>query len=226
MGDPLLIAEFERRVKAAQRSAWVAKPADNRERVARLDREISNLTDAIAKGLLSAALAARLTKAEAELAEVRAAAAVRHARPAVAGPVDVRAGFLALVRKLDQILVRDPEQGREELRKVLEGKVRLRLGTAGRYLWADYALRSEALLPRQTSADIVVAGAGCQRDRRGPVAWRWRREYSVKRSVSMLLTPGALGRGFYLCVGIMGPGRLLRARRRRCKRAALYGRVA
>jgi hypothetical protein len=58
------------------------------------------------------------------------------------------------------VLGRDPERGREELRGILGEKIRLRPDASGRYLWAEYSLGMSALLPRQSNADIVVAGAG------------------------------------------------------------------
>ena len=57
------VAEFKRRLRRA-----MAKPDPNTKRRAQLDGEVTHITDAIAKGLLSPALARRLQDAEAALA--------------------------------------------------------------------------------------------------------------------------------------------------------------
>src|SRR5215469_10557813 len=73
---------------------------------------------------------------------------------------NVRERFSEMVHGLDHILKRDPEGAREALRSILDDKIRLRPDKSGRFLWAEYSLGMSALLPRQTNADIVVAGAG------------------------------------------------------------------
>ena len=67
--------------------------------------------------------------------------------------------FLDLVRNLDRVLMRDAERGREELRRILGGKVMMVPDESCRFLWADYSLGLTALLPKQGSAEIMVAGA-------------------------------------------------------------------
>jgi hypothetical protein len=70
---------------------------------------------------------------------------------------DVRGKFARMVADLEQrVLLRDPERGREELRGILEDKIRLVPDKSGEFLWADYALGLRALLP---NAEIMVAGA-------------------------------------------------------------------
>jgi len=66
-----------------------------------------------------------------------------------------------MVGRLDGVLQRDPERGREELRGILgEGeKIRLLPDESGRFLWADYSLGLTALLPPNGNAEIMVAGA-------------------------------------------------------------------
>ena len=64
-----------------------------------------------------------------------------------------------MVKDLDGVLMRDPEQGREELRGIIGGKVMMVPDESGRFLWADYALGLAALLPKQANAEIMVAGA-------------------------------------------------------------------
>ncbi|MDE2137930.1 MAG: zinc ribbon domain-containing protein [Gammaproteobacteria bacterium] len=155
LADPAVVDEVERRFGVAMRRE--KKPADNRPRIAQLEREIENITNAIARGLVSDALAQRLRAAEADLRALRQAP--QRAAPTLLLP-DVRARFLEMGKALDQILMRDPERGREELRGILGDKIRMRPDLSGRFLWADYSLGLVALLPKQGNADTVVAGAG------------------------------------------------------------------
>lgn len=161
LADPAVIDEVERRFRAALRRS--EKPVDNRKRIAQLEREIANVTNAIASGLLSTALAERLRSGEAELSRIKAQAAARRTS---SFPVpDVRGRFLELVKNLDQVLMRDPERGRDELRGILGGKVMMVPDESGGFLWADYSLGLTALLPKQGSAEIMVAGAGLHTSR-------------------------------------------------------------
>jgi site-specific DNA recombinase len=68
--DPKRLKEIEQRYRATAASAIVV---DHGPRIAELDREIRNIGDAIAKWLVSAALAARLQAAEAERGRLMAA---------------------------------------------------------------------------------------------------------------------------------------------------------
>ena len=156
LADPEVIAEVERRVRAAVRQQH--PKADHGKRIAELRGEVANLTDAIAGGLLksSPALAQRLQATEAELARLEAEAR-RAAAPIQAVVPNVRKHWLALLDRLHGVLEKDPERGREDLREVLEERVRLRPDESGRFLWADYALGLAALVP---NAEIMVAGAG------------------------------------------------------------------
>ena len=152
--DPAVIEEFQRRAQAALRRE--RPKADHGRRIAQLQAEVANLTDAIASGLLrsSPALAQKLTITEEELARLEAVQTVK--RPALIVP-DVRGWFLKRVAGLDEVLSRDPERGREELRGILGGRIKMVPDASGRFLWADYALGMAALLP---NAEIMVAGAG------------------------------------------------------------------
>lgn len=78
---PAVIDEFEKRVPAALRRAEKPK-ADQHQKIAQLEGEIGNLTDAIANGLLrsSPALAQRLAKAELAGAGCPAGKAAQHCR--------------------------------------------------------------------------------------------------------------------------------------------------
>lgn len=60
-----------------------------------------------------------------------------------------------MVGRLEEILRRDPERGREELRGILGERIKLVPQELGCYLWAEYSLGIAALIP---SAEIMVAG--------------------------------------------------------------------
>ena len=119
---------------------------------------MQNLTDAIAGGLLrnSPALALRLQGAEAELAQLEA---VRDVKATSILLPNIREAYLQMVDGIDQVLTYDSERGREELRGILVDRIKLIPDESGRFLWADYALGLAALLPKNTDAEIMVAGA-------------------------------------------------------------------
>lgn len=155
LSDPAVVDEFERRFKAAMRTDRRPK-GDHGKRVAQLEREVANMTRAIASGLLSAALAQKLREAEAELGQLTAAPAMKRSS-AIIVP-DVRGRFAQMVRGLDdQVLLRDPARGRDMLRGILGNeKIKLQPDESGKFLWADYALGLTALV---SNAEIMVAGA-------------------------------------------------------------------
>jgi hypothetical protein len=154
--DPAIVDEFEQGFRAALRQSRQAT-ADPRKRIEQLERQVANITDAIANGLLSESLAKKLRAAEEELAGLRAQARGPRSAPTLIVP-NVRGRFLEMVSSLDEVLMRDPERGREMLRGILNDKISLRPDKSGRFLWAEYSLGMRALLPRQENADIVVAG--------------------------------------------------------------------
>ena len=160
--DPAIIVEFETRFRVAQRRQEKAEVIDQRPRIALLQNEIENLTQAIASGGLrgSQAIGLRLQGAEAELERLQAAQKPV-ARPAVLVP-NVRRRFLDMAKRLDRVLMQEPERGREELRGILGDKIRLKPDEqGGRFLWADYSLGLLPLMPSsQANADLMVAGAG------------------------------------------------------------------
>ena len=160
LADPALIDEFERRCAAATRRSQQPQRADSGKRLALLEKEIANLTDAIASGALrtSSALAQRLQAAEAEVARLQAQGSVR--RLAAPPVVNVRGRYLEMVKGLDQVLMRDLERGREELRGILGDRIKLQPDRSGRFLRAEYSLGLTALLPKDVNAEIMVAGAG------------------------------------------------------------------
>ncbi|TLZ59058.1 MAG: hypothetical protein E6K20_16700, partial [Gammaproteobacteria bacterium] len=153
LADPAVIEEVEHRVRAVTRQQRQPK-ADHGKRIAELKREIDNLADAVAAGMLksSPALGERLQAAEAELARLEALR--RTAAPTPIVP-NVRQHYLGMLGRLDGVLERDPERGREELRGILEERIKLVPDESGRFLWADYSLGLAALLP---NAEIMVAG--------------------------------------------------------------------
>jgi hypothetical protein len=151
--DPALVNEFERRFKIAMRAA-TPKAADQGKRIAQLGREIEHITAAIAGGLLSPALAQKLREAEGELGRLKAAPVKR--APSILVP-NVRLRFAEMITDLEQILLRDPERGREVLRGILGEKIKLQPDKSGEFLWAEYSLGMSALIP---NAEIMVAGAG------------------------------------------------------------------
>jgi site-specific DNA recombinase len=157
LSDPAVLDEFERRFRAAMRRTRQPPKADNGKRRTQVRKEIANLTDAIASGALrgSPALAERLQAAESELASLEEQRAVKRWTTALLVP-DVRGRYLDIVKRLDGVLTRDPERGRD----ILGEKIKLRPDKSGTFLWAEYSLGLSALLPRQSNADIVVAGAG------------------------------------------------------------------
>ena len=102
----------------------------------------------------SPALGQRLQAAEAELARLEVA---RRADPPTLMVPDVKGRYLAKVNRLEDVLLKEPERGREELREVLDDeRIRLKPDASGKFLWAEYSLGLKALLPH---ADTVVAGA-------------------------------------------------------------------
>jgi hypothetical protein len=91
--------------------------AKSKERITELRRDVANLTDAIAQGLLrgSNSIAQRLVAAEAELHRLESAS-----RPAPVTQImpDVRERFLALLTRLDTLIVprRSPRPRAEDRR--------------------------------------------------------------------------------------------------------------
>ena len=116
LSDPEIIAEIEKLVRQAVRS----KPqsaSKSKERITELRREVANLTDAIAQGLLrgSNSIAQRLVAAEAELQRLKSAS-----RPAPVTQImpNVRERFLSLLARLDTLIVprRGPRSRTEDRR--------------------------------------------------------------------------------------------------------------
>jgi site-specific DNA recombinase len=120
---PEVVAEFERRF--AKRAAEQArKPNQRVKRMAELDREVANLADAIANGLLRAspALAARLAAAENELSSLKE----RGAPTKIARIFPrLREHFENLVADLPNVVKRDPDRARASIRQITGGSLRV-----------------------------------------------------------------------------------------------------
>ena len=160
--DPEVIGEVEKGVRAAIREQQRGKPA-NGKRIAELRREVENLVAAIASGALrsSPALAQRLQAAEAELARLEALQRVKPGAIVIPDAHVIRKAYGKLLERLDEVLTADPERGREALRQVMGGeRIKLTPDPTRKFLIAEYALGLVPLLPGQTNADLMVAGAG------------------------------------------------------------------
>jgi site-specific DNA recombinase len=129
--DTRRLIDIEERYRA---SAAATVVVDHRPRLAELDREVRNISDAIAKGLLSDALAARLKAAEAERARLLAE---RSKPPAVPRMLSVE----AIERRRADLLRRLAEGGdiaRSVLRELFPNAIQLEPDELGRYLWAVF----------------------------------------------------------------------------------------
>jgi hypothetical protein len=144
--------------KAALRKSDGPKP-DQCKRVGQLRLEVQNLTDGIAGGLLrtSPAVAQRLQAAEDVLVPLEAVRGVKRSAIILR---NIRTAYFDKVAGIDQVMRLEPERGREELRGILAGQIKPQPDESGQFLWADYSLEFAALLPRDTKAEIMVAGAG------------------------------------------------------------------
>ena len=61
---------------------------------------------------------------------------------------DVLERFLGMVDRLENVLMSDPERGRESVREVLDGeRIQLKPDESRSFLVAEYALGIRALLP-------------------------------------------------------------------------------
>jgi site-specific DNA recombinase len=114
----LLSDTMVRRFEARIRQRLVSRPVDpNAKRRRELEREIDNITDAIAKGLLSPALSRRLQEAEAALAALPAPATVVQVDGVLQRLPEIVQRFRRLVGRLGDAI--DPQVGRAELRNLL-----------------------------------------------------------------------------------------------------------
>jgi hypothetical protein len=161
---PEAIEEFRRRL-VKRMAEQNRKPDGRSERLAELEREVANLADAVAQGLLrtSPALAQRMATAEADLAKLRAAdvppqlAKVERILPRV---VD---GYRELVDDLPNTLKRDMQRARANIRRLLGGQIRVEVDAKEARFMTQKG-RAEAAFLRQAGANFapqttLVAGA-------------------------------------------------------------------
>jgi site-specific DNA recombinase len=127
--NPARLAELEARYRAE-----AAKPVDHSQRIATLESEIQNLTNAIAKGLLSDALAARLQAAEAEKGRLVAAQEIAGSarRKLPSGSIERRA------EQMREQLAKGGEVARHVLRDIFPDSIWLTPDDSGRFLWAVF----------------------------------------------------------------------------------------
>jgi hypothetical protein len=127
LSDPAVIDEFVRRFQAAMRRTRRPPTADNGKLRTQVQKEIANLTDAIASGALrgSPRSLSGCRRRKSELASLEEHWAVKRSTTALLVP-DLRGCYLDMTQGLDGVLTRDPERGREELRGILGEKIKLR----------------------------------------------------------------------------------------------------
>src|ERR1700683_3523390 len=65
-----------------------------------------------------------------------------------------------MLDRLDGVLLRDPERGREELHGILGERIKLQPDGSGRFLWAAHSLGLTALLP-----NLEIMAGGQDRER-------------------------------------------------------------
>jgi site-specific DNA recombinase len=146
--DPAFVAEVERAFGLALAARTrLQKSGQSAARISELEREIGNLADAVAFGLLrtSPALAQRLAAAEAELAPLKLA---RQPRAEVIARITSRLDdrVLTMVGELEARLGRDPERSRLALIEAIGDRIVLSPDVSRRFLWAEYGLQGERVL--------------------------------------------------------------------------------
>jgi site-specific DNA recombinase len=161
--DPDVIREIESRVQRALKQRRKAKP-DTGTEITRLQKEIANLADAVAGGLLksSPVLAERLAAAETRLAGLQRTAAYAKEHVTVESMIVPRIAerCRGLVGRLEEALAKDPERGRIALRDIVGDEIKLAPDESGRFLWAEFGLESLSLVAKAANSSInLVAGA-------------------------------------------------------------------
>jgi hypothetical protein len=157
--DPEIMAEIESRV--AQEIAAQKPKADHSPRIGELQREVGNLTEAIASGLLKAspALAKRLAVTESELSRLQAE---RNRKQPALDKVLPRIGerYLEIVEHLEEGLRSDPELARAALTDAIGSRITLEPDESGKFLWAEFGLETTPQLVAVGLPEFMVAGAG------------------------------------------------------------------
>jgi len=129
--DTARLLEIEQRYRASVATGIVV---DHGPRIAELASEIRNISDAIAKGLLSDALAARLQAAEAEQGRLLAA----RIKPPPAPPMLSAEGVER--RRIDVLgkIAQGGDIARNILAEIFPNAIQLEPDESGRYLWAVF----------------------------------------------------------------------------------------
>jgi site-specific DNA recombinase len=163
--SPEAIEEFRRRV-ARRLTEQSRKPEGQSERLAEIEREVENLIDAIARGVLrtSPALAGRLAQAEAEkaaLLEANVPPPLAKAERLLPRVVD---GYRELVADLPNALKRDPGRARASIRRLLGGQITIEVD-AEEARFITQKGRTEAAFLRAVGVNsgpqtTLVAGVG------------------------------------------------------------------
>jgi hypothetical protein len=134
--------------------------ADHSARIGELQREVGNLTEAIASGLLksSPALAKRLTVTESELSRLQAE---RDRKLPALGNILPRIGerYLEIVEQLEEGLRGDPELARAALTDAIGSRITLEPDESGKFLWAEFGLETTPQLVAVGLPEFMVAGA-------------------------------------------------------------------
>jgi site-specific DNA recombinase len=126
--NPARLADLE----ARYRSEGVRPAVDHSRRIAELNREIQNIGDAIAKGLVSDALAGRLQAAEVERGRLIAA----QAKPTGEPRMPSSATLERRVESMRKRLASGGEVARHVLRELLPKGIWLQPDESGKFLWA------------------------------------------------------------------------------------------
>jgi site-specific DNA recombinase len=152
-----LVAEVEGRYAKARAQRPKERSAD--ERIAQLQSEVKNLTDAIASGALrsSKALAQRLSDAEEELERLTSARA--NEPKVVKLPMALGERYRRLVGSLESELGRDVHKARTALRQIVGDQIPVLPHESGKHLVAKIGLDTEALMASGDPESFVVAGA-------------------------------------------------------------------
>ena len=147
------LTELEQRYADAQRGAGIV--VDVGPRLLALEQEIRNMTDAIAKGLLSEALVARLKSAEAERARLLAMreSPVSEPRRVSAATIERR------VKLMRHRLAQGGDLARSVLLEIFPDRIWLQPDGVGRHLWAVFSDGVGAALFDRPALVFPVQGA-------------------------------------------------------------------
>ena len=134
--NPARLADLEQRYHAGA----MRVPVDHSRRISELEQEIKNVGDAIAKGLLSDALAARLRSAETERGRLIVAQGAKpETRKQPPESVERR------VEAMRERLGKGGEIARCALRELFPRAIWLEPDQSGRFLWAVFEVGDEIL---------------------------------------------------------------------------------